>query len=46
MEQSYKAYADEAMMLAGRALKEKDREFWHDIARAWMGLIETYSRRK
>ena len=45
MEQKYKAYADEATQLAGRALKEKDRQFWLNIARAWLGLLETGTKR-
>lgn len=46
MDQPYKTYADEAMQLAGRALKEKDRQFWLNIARAWLGLLETWSKRR
>ena len=46
MDQPYKAYADEAMQLAGRALKEKDRQFWLNIARAWLALLETWSKRR
>ena len=46
MDQPYKTYADEAMQLAGRALKEKDRQFWLNIAKAWLGLLETWSKRR
>jgi hypothetical protein len=46
MEQTYKAYADEAMQLAGRALKEKDRQFRLNIASAWLGLLETWIKRR
>lgn len=44
MEQRYRAYADEAVQLADRALKESDRQFWLSIARAWMGLIDIYAK--
>lgn len=46
MERTYKAYADEAMQLAARALKEKDRLFWLNIANAWLGLLEVASKRR
>jgi len=44
MDRQYKAYADEAMQLAARALKEKDRQFWLGIARAWLGLLEIWGK--
>ena len=41
----YRAYADEALELARRALKEKDRQFWLNIARAWLALMEPLRKR-
>ena len=46
MEQRYKSYADEAMQLAARALKDKDRQFWLSIAKAWLGLLESWGKRR
>jgi len=46
MEQVYKSYADEAIQLANRAVRDKDREFWFNIARAWLGLMEMAARLK
>lgn len=44
MESQYRANADEAMKLAEEAYDQRDRTFWLNIAKAWLGLIE-YLRR-
>lgn len=43
--EKYKSQAEEAMKLAGAAPNEKDRQFWLNIARAWLGLIEFLGKR-
>jgi hypothetical protein len=43
--EKYKTYAEEAQQLAASALREPDRQFWLNIARAWLNLLESWRKR-
>lgn len=39
MNSPYQQKADEAVQLAAKARDARDRAFWLNIAKAWLGLI-------
>jgi hypothetical protein len=46
MEQKFIAHADEARRLAQTARREADRQFWLNVARAWVGLVTCLPKKK